>query len=277
MLKIFSLVFSQICIGGLALLPLVPSKEIGEGFFKFMGGLYLAIMALVLGASLTSADYINSFADLYSSWSGWELVFSFSFTALLGAYNLSLWFRLSSLKKVFLGAATVLGAMGVIASSMNHLTPDVLLGLPLLPLNFITSTLLLGSATTGMLLGHWYLVAPSLSVTPLRRITLILLISIVAAVLLLALNLGLVGSQPPSGPNANPLEVLTSIYGFGMFFWLRALVGLLIPLVITLMVWQTLKIKSMQAATGLLYIAMVAAFAGEMLGRYLLLATSVPM
>ena len=128
MLKIFSLVFSQICIGGLALLPLVPAKEIGEGFFKFMGGLYLVIMVLVLGAGLTSADYINSFGDLYSSWGGWELVLGFAFTALLAVYNLTLWFRLSSLQGGLLVAATILGGGAVIASSMNHLTPSVLFG-----------------------------------------------------------------------------------------------------------------------------------------------------
>jgi hypothetical protein len=275
MLKIFFIVFSQICIGGVALLPLVPSKEIGEGFFKFMGGLYLVLMGLALAAGLSSWDF--HLWDFYYSWGGWELVLSVVFTAFLAAYNLSLWFRLSALKGGLLGASVVLGGAAIVSSSMAYVTQNMPFGVALLPLNFIASTLLLGSATTGMLLGHWYLVSPSLSVAPLRRITLVLLVSLVAAGSLLALNLGLVGSQPLSDGGPSLLEALVGIAGYGMFFWLRALVGLLFPLVIAAMVLQTLKIKATQAATGLLYLAMVAAFAGEMLGRYLLLATSVPL
>jgi len=277
MLKIFFIVFSQICIGGVALLPLVPSKEIGEGFFKFMGALYLVLMGSALAAGVASTDHITSFGDFYSSWDGWELALAVVFTAFLAAYNLSVWFRLSALKGGLLGASVVLGGAGIVSSSMVYVTPNVPFGIALLPLNFIASTLLLGSATTGMLLGHWYLVSPSLSVAPLRRITLVLLVSLLAAGSLLALNLGLAGSRTLSDSGPTLLQALIGIAGYGMFFWLRALVGLLFPLVIAAMVLQTLKIKATQAATGLLYLAMVAAFAGEMLGRYLLLATSVPL
>lgn len=43
------------------------------------------------------------------------------------------------------------------------------------------------------------------------------------------------------------------------------------------MTWQTLKVPQTMAATGLLYIAVMAAIVGEMLGRFILFRTAVPL
>jgi len=43
------------------------------------------------------------------------------------------------------------------------------------------------------------------------------------------------------------------------------------------MCWQTLKIPQTMAATGLLYIAVMSVLVGEMLGRFILFRTAIPL
>jgi hypothetical protein len=53
-------------------------------------------------------------------------------------------------------------------------------------------------------------------------------------------------------PEANPFEALT---GPNMVFvWLRLIVGLVFPLVLVAMAYRTAMTRSMESATGLLYI-----------------------
>ena len=49
---------------------------------------------------------------------------------------------------------------------------------------------------------------------------------------------------------------------FALFVWLRLLVGLLFPLVISWMALRTASTRSMESATGLLYIDMAAITSG---------------
>src|SRR5437870_2883946 len=52
------------------------------------------------------------------------------------------------------------------------------------------SAAVLGAATTGMLLGHWYLVTPALTNRPLLRAIVVLLVSLVLQAILFPLTLG---------------------------------------------------------------------------------------
>jgi hypothetical protein len=55
--------------------------------------------------------------------------------------------------------------------------------------------------------------------------------------------------------------------------WLRVGVGLLFPLVLAVLSWRAASIRGMMSATGLLYIAVGAVLAGEVLARGLLFAS----
>ena len=63
----------------------------------------------------------------------------------------------------------------------------------------------------------------------------------------------------------------------GVFFWQRVLFGLLGPVVLAYMTWETAKIRSTQSATGILYVDFFTVIVGEALAKYLLLETSVPV
>src|SRR5258706_2087629 len=63
----------------------------------------------------------------------------------------------------------------------------------------------------------------------------------------------------------------------GVFFWQRVLFGLAGPSLLSYMTWETAKIRSTQSATGILYVDFFTVVVGEVLAKYLLLATNVPV
>jgi hypothetical protein len=125
-----------------------------------------------------------------------------------------------------------------------------------------TSAALLGSATTAMLLGHMYLIAPGMTMTPLKRMLAALLGATVARLALAALALALWSST--AGHSLFTLEDETAL-------WLpvRWGLGFAAPLVLGVMAWQTARIRSTQSATGLLYVVVIFCFLGELTGQLL--------
>jgi hypothetical protein len=124
-----------------------------------------------------------------------------------------------------------------------------------------------GLALMDMLLGHAYLTASKMTISPFRRLNLALagaiLFRIVCAV-------GLVFYF-----NARtPLAGLWPVHG--LFILTRWLVGLLIPAVFVYMAHDCIKRRSTQSATGILYVAGVLILIGEILGLYLARQTGLP-
>jgi len=128
----------------------------------------------------------------------------------------------------------------------------------------ITSTAILGSVNLAMLLGHWYLVVRGMSIDPLIRLTKALLVCSVAKLLCVGLVLMSVGGGFEYGDPLHRIMIAN-----GIFFWMRVGWGLAGPLGLYPMIWGTVKIRSTMAATGILYVAVVAVVIGEVLGLYL--------
>jgi len=109
-----------------------------------------------------------------------------------------------------------------------------------------------------MILGHWYLVTPKLGEQPLvllsRGLLWTVALQIVLFVAWLATGAGVAASpfQPLVGP-------------WALFVWLRLIVGLVFPLIVSAAAVQTAKTRSMESATGLLYINVGAIAAGTIL------------
>jgi hypothetical protein len=124
----------------------------------------------------------------------------------------------------------------------------------------LTSAALLGSALTAMLLGHSYLIAPTMSLTPLMRLLAALAMAVVARLGVDAYALAC-WTATHSSVNLNSDAV----------FWLplRWLLGFLAPLGLTWMAWQTARIRSTQSATGILYIVVIFCFLGELTSQLL--------
>jgi len=124
--------------------------------------------------------------------------------------------------------------------------------------------LMLAAATGGvfaaMILGHWYLVTPKLPEAPLVMVARGLLGVTALQVVLFAVWVGL-GAGP--GAVGGPFAALTGPWA--LFVWLRLVVGLVFPLVVSWAAVQTAKTRSMESATGLLYINVGTIAAGTIL------------
>ena len=118
----------------------------------------------------------------------------------------------------------------------------------------------LGGVWAAMVLGHWYLVTPKLPEAPLVRFARWLTIVLAAQLVLAIVWIG-IGAGPEGLPG---FAVLTTL-PWALFVWLRLLVGLVFPLVVSWAAIQTARSRSMESATGLLYINVGTIAAGTIL------------
>ena len=139
-------------------------------------------------------------------------------------------------------------------------------------LALLAGTLAMGAVSTSMTWGHWYLTEGSLPGRPLRELAWILIVAIAAQAVLLAINAAVPERITPAP--ANPVEggLLAN-----PLFWFRIGVGLVFALVLAVLALRTAQIRSMQSATGLLYICMGAVFTGEVLARGVQFLTAHPI
>ncbi|MGI8549525.1 MAG: hypothetical protein ACR2PL_01835 [Dehalococcoidia bacterium] len=135
-------------------------------------------------------------------------------------------------------------------------------------LSLLAGGLALGGVTLAMTLGHWYLVTPRLPEQPLNEMTLGLLGILGIQVILLLVNLLLPVRHPPPSVGVGILQ--------NPAFWLRVAVGILFPIGLSFMAWQSSRERGMMSATGLLYLATGAVMAGEALACALLFSTAIP-
>ena len=134
----------------------------------------------------------------------------------------------------------------------------------------LSGAALLGGVAATMLLGHWYLVETSLSIRPLSVGSSMftgataLRIGVAAFALLYGgiteLRLGSVSDLIYSTP--------------ALFFGFRVLTGLLFPAFLALMIRNTVRIRSTQSATGLLYVALILVLFGELTAAFLEVVTA---
>ena len=117
----------------------------------------------------------------------------------------------------------------------------------------------IGGVFAAMILGHWYLVTPKLPEAPLILLARILLLVVVAQVLLFVAWVG-TGAGPANG---TPFSALVGPWA--LFVWLRLIVGLIFPLIVCWASVQTARSRSMESATGLLYINVGSIAAGTIL------------
>ncbi len=128
----------------------------------------------------------------------------------------------------------------------------------------VTSALLLGSMSAAMLLGHSYLIAPTMSIEPLKNLVLGVAASVAGRSAVAAANLAMINLSPTSHGAESAHSGLT-----GSLIAARWLIGLLGPAIIAWMVWQTARIRSTQSATGILYAGVILTFFGELVSEIL--------
>ncbi len=126
-----------------------------------------------------------------------------------------------------------------------------------------------GGVFAAMILGHWYLVTPKLPEAPLILLARALL-AVVALQMVLFWAWTAVGAGPAGGA---PFAALVGPWA--LFVWLRLIVGLVFPLIVSWASVQTARSRSMESATGLLYINVGSIAAGTILAAGLYFGAGV--
>lgn len=145
-----------------------------------------------------------------------------------------------------------MGNTGYIAAGAGWLLADAL-----------TSAAFLGLAATALLMGHSYLIAPAMSLTPLLR----LLGALLTAT---GLRMAVAGFGLWSWTRGHSLDNLGDVVLWLLLRWGLGFVG---PLILGWMAWQTAKIRSTQSATGILYVVVIFCFLGELTSQLLVKST----
>ena len=255
-------VLLELAAGGLVVLLLVQLRnEVSQGFAVFTGLMLWTSAALALWLRSSFPPSSWPYAP-EPRWLGLEAVLLAALVVVGGLYLISVLVRASAIR-LALGGVTALAAVAtLVVAALVQAGPQV--GGLGAPLSVVVGAVSLGAAVDGLTLGHWYLVTPKLPSLPLLRMTRVLLAALAAQVLLLPVLL--------VTANAGPGQVLAQM---GLFFWLRLGFGLAFPLVLGVLVWKTASMRSMQSATGLLYVLASLVFSGEIISRSIFFLTGV--
>jgi hypothetical protein len=235
--------------GTTLLLLFFPVRDLGRGFFSLHGAIatvFAAVAALVRPAGLPPAL-------------GWAAA------GLCAAYSLAAHADRARQARPLLAAAA---AVSIAALARVALAAPRGAGDAWVVAGAILGGLFLGAVLLCMNLGHWYLVSRSLPFRYLARGALLFAGLAVARTALLALAMAFHGGES--------LAPLLSLERDALFFLFRVLWGIVGPLALSWFIWKTADMRSNQAATGLLYVALVFVLIGELLSSYLSVATGFP-
>jgi hypothetical protein len=271
----FILVFGELAWGGLFALSIPPFFKVERGFYKSSASVYLAAsIATAIGLGLLAArGGVSSGPGAVSLWTAaalWTLA-----SASIALYLYTLWTDNGRLRARSYVLALGLGLAALIANA-TLLMPRGFgaVGAIAYGLTSITSALVLGLVSCAMLFGHWYLIDLEMPVDYLRTFIRLLAVVLLADLIALALAIGMPAALGSPGAKAALNELLASHLGL---LAVRLMLGPVATMVLVWMCWQTLKIPQTMAATGLLYIAVMSVLVGEMLGRFIMFRTAIPL
>ncbi len=240
----------EACAGTAVLLLFFPPATLGSGFFALHGGLAAFFAGLTLLVKPTGLPYGPVAAA----------------AGLLAAYTLVAHWGWAGPGRFLLAAGAAAAGWGLgrvaLAAPLDGGSAWTVVGAA-------AGGLFFGSVLLIMNLGHWYLVSRSLPFQLLARGA--ALFAGLAAFRTAYLALSMAAHRESEG-----LHTLLSLERDALFFLFRVLWGILGPLALSYFIWRTAEMKSNQAATGLLYVALVFVLIGELLSSYLTVATGFP-
>jgi len=271
--RCFLLVFAQLYVGGFLALSIPPFHEIERGFYKSTSAVYFGAGLLAFAGRL--ALIVRPASSAGDDAHVIEMILWAVSLIAAAVYLRCLWGEEYRLRARAYVAAWMSGVAALVAGAQSfRLGPAFSVETILYPLNFLVSALVLGAVCTGMLLGHWYLIDRGLSIEPFRRMFRFFAVMLMVQAGMLVVNSSLLGLL---GTAASASEVAR------LFDEHRALLAvriLLCPIAAGGLAWmirKTLQIPQTMAATGLFYIAILSVLVGEMMSRFILFRTSLPL
>jgi hypothetical protein len=242
--------------------------KVGRGFVGTTSLICAGVMALdlLLEALLPSGTALLG-APLPSGAQASLFHWSIAFTVVLLAYAFFCAVMTDVARRVVGVIAIGFGAMAI-AKAAAAFGPS-LGGVGTAVVAFVPAALVSGSALAGMLLGHWYLVAPNLSFRPLRRAIDIVFVAVAlqAAVIVLVI---LTSASTVRG------ELLWS--GDAVPFWLLVVgSGIVFTTGVALLTRHFARIRANQPATAMLYVLIISVVMGVVPAHLLFFVTGAPI
>ena len=271
--------FALRLICGMSLMwALMPRRQVTSGFFRIQ-----MLVVMGLGVLATLAIGMDAQADGQWKTAGFHLPLIvvrltaglIAFCGFLGSVFWSLERRKAGERVGYLVLMLAAGLLLLTSSAvrardeMFDLSTTWMWNGTMKTLSEFVGAAVLGGTVVGMLLGHWYLTSPTMSIEPLKRINVFLGVSGLLRLVLSTLTMhhwatmGLILGEMDTVPRA--------------WVGLRWLAGVVGPLVVSLMVWRILKYRNTQAATGVLFVGVILAFIGDMTAALLLRENGLPL
>ncbi len=241
---------------------LMPRKDVTDGFFRIQ-------MRVLLGLTVLTALSLATGTTWPVPTSGGDAgPVETATNAVAVATNATWWIRsLCIAAAVVCYAGTVFWALGrrlpgnICIHCLNALCVGALVAhswnvpnqssTALQVLSDFSSAAVLGGVLTGMLLGHWYLTTPTMSIKPIWWFNKAIL---AAAVFRLGASGWALAAFGGSFSDSTQQ----------IWFGIRWLGGIAAPIVVAFMVWRVLKHRNTQSATGVLFAGLILVFMGEM-------------
>jgi len=239
-------------------LLLLSSKEVNPRFYRTH---YLVALGLLAVTAIAASSQINPAF-------GWALGVSMLLVCLASI----IWSIQGNPGGWIVGVATTAAlatalvgwtvlSVAIRKAALEELYP---LHFSVILLGEFSSAALLGTAVTAMLLGHFYLIAPGMSLTPLLRLLTALFVA--AGLRMLLAGIGLRSwTMSHSLINWEDETVLWLPVRWGLGFG-----G---PFILGWMARSATKIRSTQSATGILYVVVVFVILGELTSQLLMANT----
>jgi hypothetical protein len=290
---VLALVLLQLAAGLAACTLLSSSKDLSGGFFALHGGIASTCLSLAWLVSGNGGFLLRRESEAGAAAAGGaaggvralSLALaprSLLMAAILTAAAATLCARLRSARSLALSKNLLFVSVFmcfVLLVSRTGVEPFVSLpgiGRIWLAAGLLLGALLFGAVVWAMNLGHWYLVSSSLPSGLLVRATEVFAFLVLLRAAFAAVALGLV-ARGSVGEGGEALAGLLDPMRDGFFFWSRVTWGLFAPLVLAPFVVKTARMKSNQAATGLLYVGLVFVLVGELLAAYLTRRSGLPV
>jgi hypothetical protein len=232
--------------GLIACLFVLSPAQVQARFYRVQ---FLTALGLAAAASIMIFE-----SGMTAGAGGWLLPCGLLFCAFLGSLAWSL--NRVTFGRIMTVMTTVVFAAALVWQARAS-TPSERLGWVLA--GDFASALLLGAATTAMLMGHSYLIAPAMSLTPLLRLIGLLCAAIAARAALAGVELWFWTGEH-SLARLNEVTLLLPV---------RWLLGFVAPAILGVMAWRTARMRSTQSATGILYVVVIFCFLGELFGLLL--------
>lgn len=268
--NVFGLLLLQVTAGGCFLMTfLYRYHSVNRSFYRLHGLLFLLFSGGALFSLGPSGMRVPAFHPGHlDQLTVYLLMLG---TGVLAVYNILVnfgsWNRVRSLTRPVLniGAILFLGATGTATLFLNASLALSASGTILL-ISMFVSAFLLGSVLLAMNWGHFYLTNPTLPIEPLAFLSRALLGSTALTAILSAILTVRNWQGQPGFAEGLLLESFQ-----GLYLWGRLLVGVIGGLVISILAYRTVRMHSTQAATGLLYVALLMILFGEAFSRFLFL------